>query len=270
MTDTMRLSYSVAKTLLNQSPLHAWTNHRLGGGVDREASEAMTDGKILDRIMFGVGPEIEIIDAGDFKTKAAKELRDMAESLGRMPVLTHRYLAMESMTAVWRARLGDMGIVLRGQSQVRMEWNSDGVDCSGVIDHLVIDRSSATILDLKTCQDASLKAATRSIASYDYDIQHAAYVEAVETLFPELAGRTAFLFLFCEKFDPFAVSKIELAGTFRQLGRLKWEKAKSVWRECMATGVWPGYPAFAMSAEASGWQINKAIEEGMNVDSEAS
>src|SRR6188474_2551048 len=54
--ELMRLSPSIAKVLLARSPLHAWDEHRLGGGAERESSDTMDVGKVCEKLLLGTGP----------------------------------------------------------------------------------------------------------------------------------------------------------------------------------------------------------------------
>jgi len=48
-----RLSPSIAKILLQKSPLHAWNAHRLLGGKGSKPSAAQIKGSAVDAIVFG-------------------------------------------------------------------------------------------------------------------------------------------------------------------------------------------------------------------------
>jgi hypothetical protein len=82
-TETPRLSPSVASILLRRSPLHAWHYHRLLGGVRREPTASMENGTLLHHLVLvgGDSDKLAIIDAENFRTKAAQELRDAAQRI---------------------------------------------------------------------------------------------------------------------------------------------------------------------------------------------
>jgi hypothetical protein len=86
-----RLSPSVAKHLL-RAPSIAYHHHRLLGGVQTETTADMQDGNILERMITGHGlNEIVCVDAKDWRTKAAQELRAQVEASGGIAVLVDRY-----------------------------------------------------------------------------------------------------------------------------------------------------------------------------------
>lgn len=256
----MRMSPSIAKILLARSPMHAWDAHRLGGNAPDEPTEAQARGRILDAMVFGGAEKLSIIDAADYRTKAAQAARDAAVAEGRIPVLAHKLAAYDAATSAWLAQLEDMGIRLIGESQVPLLWEDGGVPCKGILDHLILGPDGATFLDLKTCDDCGPEAVARAMVNLGHDVQHAAYLDAVEAAYPHLAGRVRGFFLYCEVDRPHAVNVVEPAGTMRALGRFKWRKAVATWGECLRTGRFPGYPDVTR-VEAKPWQLDAAMGE---------
>lgn len=253
-----RLSPSTAHVLLTESPLHAWQDHwLLGGGRDKEETEGQSRGKILDRLLFGVGPEIVPIDAPDFRTKAAQEAKKAALEARKLPVIADKLAEYDEAIAAIRAKLERKGVVLSGVSQAKLEWKSDGADCKGKLDHLIAE--NGVIWDLKTSKSASPTAVTAALERHGAYIQHAAYVEGVESLFPDLAGRVRMGFVCCEYVKPYAVTVAYLDGTLAQLGRMQWGRAKELWRRGIESGVWPEYSDDPVIIEAKPWQMTDAI-----------
>ncbi len=251
-----RLSATIAKILLERSPLHAWQAHRLlGGGDDKESSEAQNTGKILESYILGHKSEtIAILDFKDFRTKAAQTARDEAEAAGKTVMLAEDEKPFIEAADAIRKNLSDRGFDFNGVSGLRIEWESDGVACSGELDHFILGRG--LIFDLKAVQDASREAISKAMVKYGWDVQGAAYLDWLRTEHPVVAERGGIGFLFHEKTKPFAVNPKMLRGQMLELGESKWNRAKRIWKKCMATGVWPGYPddelepaVWAMSAE---------------------
>lgn len=252
---TERLHQSTAHVLLAKSPLHA--RYHLDYGST--PSDPMERGSVLDRMLFGVGPELAIIDADDWRKKASQEAREAARAAGRLPVLAHAFASYETAVNAILANLSACGIEFTGQSQVELKWTSRlGVKCAGRLDHLILEEDSATILDLKTTTDAHPDKVTRAMVDHGCDIQRAAYTEAVEMSYPRTAGRVEMRFLYVEFEPPYAVTVAECAGTMRALGEFKWEKAQRIWSECLKTNTWPGYGNARI--EARPWQLTSAME----------
>ncbi len=270
-----RLSPSIAKVLLERSPRVAWAQHRLGGNKRGPDTAAMNEGRLIERLLLGVGPEIVVIRnprkdkkgnviepieyEDGWRSDAIKEMRDAAKKAGKLPVLPGGEAEYQAVVDGWRSQLAQFEVELTGQSQVRMEWESEGVPCSGIIDHLIIAPTFAVIYDVKGLECASQQAITRAVAAFGYDTQGAAYVEAVETRYPHLAGRVTFKLICGEKTEEadYSLNVVPYGGTMRELGERKWRRAKRIWGECLRTGEFPGYPGLPI--EANSYQL--AAEE---------
>jgi hypothetical protein len=111
--------------------------------------------------------------------------------------------------------------------------------CRCRIDHLYM--ATGRILDLKKVRNAHPRKVARNFVDYGYDIQYAAYQRALQALRPELLGRTQFTFLFLELTAPYHVVPERPDGAFREIGKLRWLSAVTLWERCLATGHWPGY-----------------------------
>lgn len=240
------LSASIAHILDRKSPLHAWSAHPRLGGQRQSFRADLELGSLVHRLVLGSGPEIEIVDADDWRTKAARELRDAARASGRIPLLERDYAPAAATAKRLLERMADLGIVLSGRSEVTAFWPDDGVDCRGRFDHLVLETpvpKSAVIYDLKTTRSGRPEDCARSIEMYGYAIQRAAYVSALETISPHLRGRVSFVFVFVEVEPPYSVTPVELSGAFAALGERRWTRARELWRRCLERDEWPGYAA---------------------------
>lgn len=236
------LSASIAHVLDNESPLHAWSRHPKLGGVSRPATKALDNGSLSHALLLGTGKDVEVIDAADYRTNAAKDARDLARKLGKVPVLADDYRDAERKATILRARFIDKGIALDGQSEVTALWPETAttgapVQCRGMLDHLKLPR----IYDIKSIRSANPETCKRHVADYGYAIQRAAYVSAVEKIRPDLLGRVDFIFVFYELEPPFAVTPIRMNGEFRELGARAWRRAIDRWEQCLRTNKWPDY-----------------------------
>lgn len=261
-----RLSASIAKILLERSPLHAWQAHRLlGGGDDKDSTEAQNTGKILEYYILGHKQEtIEILDFKDFRTKAAQAALEQAEAKGKTVMLKKEEATFLEMAAILKKNLSDRGFDFNGKCGLRIEWESDGVACSGELDHFIL--GLGRIDDLKAVADASNKALNRAMVDYGWDVQGAAYLDWLRVAHPVVAERGGMYFHFCEKKKPYAVNPKKLSGQMLELGESKWARAKRIWKKCMKTGVWPGYPDDEL--EPAIWAMSQEMEKTITEDFE--
>ncbi len=242
------LSASVATTLVKKSPRHAWRQHpALGGqGRIRKSSDEQAQGSLIHALVLGKGLEqIEIIDAKDFRTKAAQEARDNAEAAGKTPILASKFKPMERTAYQIVEAIEGAGYNLGGMSEAVMTWteetNTGPVECRGMTDHIHLD--AGTVLDLKTCHNAHPRACESHIIEYGYDIQRAAYLSALGKLRPEFEGRGVYKWVFAEieNGDLIDVSIAEAGGTIRDMGEARWRRACELWALCLKNNHWPGY-----------------------------
>lgn len=254
------LTKSIAHTLITRSPAHAWTEHPRFGNCPREPSAAKNDGSIIHALLLGKGVDVEIISGfGDFKKKAAREARDAAKEAGRIPILEHKYAALEAAAETLRRNIARYGIELRGDREIALEWREQGaqgdVVCRGKMD--LLQRDTATIIDVKKISQADLRTCQRQCYEYAYDIQHAAYTSAVGKLLPEFAGRVDFIFVFVELEPPYAVVPARAHGTLRELGQRRWQRAVQLWEHCLAKDWWPTYTESITTLEAPHWALTQ-------------
>ena len=73
------LTQSIAKVILDHSPLHAWHAHpRLNPRFVQDEEKKFDIGNTAHALLIGRGKSIAVIDADDWRTKAAKEAREAA------------------------------------------------------------------------------------------------------------------------------------------------------------------------------------------------
>lgn len=258
------LSSSIANILVSQSPAHAYAAHPRLGGFRRPSTKEMDSGKLLHALLLGEeDAAVGVVDAKDWRTKAAKTERSEIEAAGQVAVLQHQYDKASELADKLRGKLLKLGYDLREYDhEVTLVWEekaSDGtvVTCRGRADCLKAPRC----LDLKSTMSASPASIARSFVSFGYDIQHAAYTSALEFLCPEQAGRIEMDFIFFETSPPYVVTPCAPDGTMRELGESKWRRAIEMWAHCTKTGVWPEYCSERALIPAPMWALNKELGE---------
>ena len=267
--ETPTLNASTAKELITRSPLHAWQFHPRLGGTERDGTAALENGTLIHAMLLGAAREIVGLDFPDFRTKAAKEARDAARDAGQIPILASKLKFAEATVSVLRRRMADAGIVLDGQSEVTGTWLSGGdVACRCRFDHLPAAPNVA--YELKTADSAHPDAFRRSIEMFGYDIAAAAYTEALEAARPEIAGAVDYKWIVVECEPPHAIAVVEREGSMIELGARRWRRAVGIWRDCIASGKWPGYGAVTVAA--SDWAMARETEaqlDSMGNDNDA-
>ncbi|MDZ4342092.1 MAG: PD-(D/E)XK nuclease-like domain-containing protein [Candidatus Binatia bacterium] len=267
--DWPMLHQSVAHTLVSRSPLHAWHRHF---AEIKEYTDATDRGELCHALLLG-GKDIVTVEANDWRTNAAKEKRDEARAAGKIPVLSGKLLDAQVLADSVQSRLESEGLELTGQSELTAVWQSDGVWCQGRMDHCWIP-ARHLILDLKFTANASLRSCETHFYNFGYDIQHAAYIQAAEKNYPELAGLVKMLYVFVEVDQPHAIRIVPVGATMRRLGEWRWGRAVEMWRDCLErygpNKPWPAYDDDRTPVEAPAWalaeqQIQDEIQAGGNL-----
>ena len=257
------LSCSIAKKLLKQSPMHAHYAHpRLGAGGDFTPSAAMDDGTILHTMLLGKGGDIAAIQADDFRTKAAKEARDEARAAGKTPVLAHKLDALRANADAARRQIeahpDARALFGPGAPEQAMIWEENGVWFRSLVDFMQSDRRKP-LLDLKTTGLSAAPGEWERRLVSEYALQDAFYARG----FRALTGITPppMQFIILETDAPYGVSVMAAAPTLRAVAEAQVERAIGIWRQCMTTGEWPGYPPFIAHVEAPSWLLSQMDDE---------
>lgn len=270
------LSSSCATKLVHQCPALAYHYHPQLGGAKSEDSPAMTTGRLIHKLVLekttsaelvraSIGCRYEVVSFDSFRTKAAKEKRDRL-ALAGVKAITHAELdkheaaitKLEHVAGQIREQLSHHGVRLNRLSMVPPEegvetmreaslfWRPKAtsgreIQCRGRTDVLTIDAIAADIVDLKTCRSAKPSECEKSVERYGYDIQAAAYTQALEHVRPELAGRVTYRWFFVQLEPIVLVTPGRMSGELRELGERRWQRAVDTWADCVATNTWPGY-----------------------------
>lgn len=260
-----RLHQSIAKILIQECPAIAYLRHREMGDTPQEQTAAMGDGLIFEALITGYGVEkIALIDYPDFRTKAAQEEKAAALENGLVPMLARKFAEYESDAEAIREQIMErFPALFAGEFQRYLEWQSDGVECAGTLDCLIMRRDTHPafiIADLKKAASVAPRAIQRTAGAYGWDIQAAAYLEAVEALHPELAGRGEFLNVTYQT-EPIPIVQVyKLTGEFLHIGRQKWDHAKRLWKACIAANEWPAYGDGVIPLSPLPWHALEAAE----------
>ncbi|HUD73651.1 MAG TPA: PD-(D/E)XK nuclease-like domain-containing protein, partial [Terracidiphilus sp.] len=124
----------------------------------------------------------------------------------------------------------------------RMDWISEGGN---------------VLPDLKTCESARAEDFEKSIWQYRYFVQAAYYIANCK-----LAGleKSAFAFVCVEKNAPYAVACYSLDETAIEAGKMMFNRDLAVYRQCVESGKWPGYPTEILNIGLPAWS-QKLIEQ---------
>lgn len=241
---TPSLSASIAKLLL-ACPRKAWHAHpRLN--PDWTAGESTPErdfGAAVHSMVLGKGADVVAVSAKDWRTGAAKAAREEAREAGRVAILADRYADAVRMVRALREQLvsHELGWVFeRGHAEQMLTWCEDGVWCRSLLDYWRPDLN--LIVDYKTTGgSADPDTWARALYQMAGDIQAPFYLRGMRAA--GIARDPRFVFVVQETDPPYAACVMGLDPAALGMAGRKVEQAIDDWRECLLTGVWPGFPA---------------------------
>ena len=98
-----------------------------------------------------------------------------------------------------------------------------------------------------------------------FDMQPGLYLRGLTALWPEMAGRFEWRWVFGEQTAPFAVRIEGPSATALKEGDERAELALLKWRRCMATGSWSGYARRVGCIGPTDWAYDRWSER-LNVE----
>ena len=241
------LSNSIAKTLLNFSPLHAAAEHpRLSRKPIRKQKDIFDLGTAAHTLLLGKGEPFEIVNADSWQTKAAREAKSEARASGKTPILEYQFENTVEMVEACRDQLAEHeegDLLAEGIGEQTIVWQEGDVWCRSLIDWSPPKvEEGCTIVDYKSTGASAHPAlwGLRTGPGIGFDFQNAFYNRGIRQVFKIKDFR--FVFLVQENRPPYCISIIEVTPEARQKAMVHVKSAVGIWRTCLRSGDWPGYP----------------------------
>jgi hypothetical protein len=260
------LSCSIAVKLCQASPAHARAAHpRLTPDAVEEKAEAFDLGTVAHALLLeGSDARVAVIDAKDFRTKAAQEARDAAYAAGQCPILAARWTDVQAMVAAARGQLdahrdGGRAMFTSGKPEQTVIWQeAGGVWCRARLDYLRLAADGPAVDDYKTTSgSANPEHWSRSLFDRGGDLQAAWYRRAVLHV---TGVEPTFRYAVQETFPPYALSVISLGPDALLLAEKKCLYALEQWTRCLARNEWPSYPRETAYAGLPPWEEARWLE----------
>ncbi len=254
------LSATIAHILVNKSALHAWHAHpRLNPNYYQEESAEFDYGRAAHSILLeGDESPLIVIEADDWRSKAAKEARINARADGKIPLLSRQMHKVRAMVAAAHAYLAEsdlVGILDSGHSEYPLHWIEGPTHCRARLDHISHDKR--IVIDYKSAESANPHSFVNRAVAYGYAMQEAFYRRGVKAI---IGREPAFAFFVQEKEPPFACSLIAFDPAMQAIGDRQVEYAISLWTHAMQTDRWLGYPSQIAYLEPPAWYMARAEE----------
>jgi hypothetical protein len=208
-----------------------------------QPSAAMEFGTAVHKLVLGKGADLVVIDAENYRTKAAQDQAKAARAAGQVPLLTReRAHAQDMAMAVLCHPVAGVLFSGDGDAEKSLFWRDGeyGIMRRARLDWLPGPRPGRMIVpDLKTAVSADPAALPRAMANFGYHIQAPWYLDGIRAL--GLDDDPAFVFVFAEKEPPYLVTVVQLDDDAMRAGRELGRRATEMYRDCTQAGKWPGY-----------------------------
>jgi len=219
------------KTLATKTPAHYQHDKK-----HPKSSAAFTLGTAAHSLILEDDTDgIVMVDADSWLTKAAKEAKAEALADGKQPLLTKEWLQVLAMRDAVMAHPVARELFTNHEAEQSVFWDEDGLMLKCRPDAW----QPGLLIDLKTCASADPSEFGKVAHSFGYHQSAAHYIDGVKAATGE---ELPFHFVLVEKTDPYLVSVVELDWEAVNIGRGLNERAKRIYRECVESNTWPGYP----------------------------
>lgn len=221
------------KTLALRTPAHyKWEKEH---PVHKDAFDIGTAAHSL--ILEDDMSKLVIVEANDWKLKASQVAKADARTAGKIALLPKELAMVKAM----RDSVMDHPLARNAFTGHRAEhsmfWEEDG--------QMLKCRPDAwkpgLVTDLKTTVDANPNEFGKTAFNLGYFMSAPHYIDGIKAATGE---DVKFAFINVEKTAPYLVSVTELTDADMRRGRFQLDRAKRIYRECTASGNWPGYAPF--------------------------
>jgi hypothetical protein len=234
--ENLTLSRSLAWDIMTQCPQEGYMGHPRIGGQRKKPTAAMKQGSLIHALLCGHDDDLQVINAADYKTDAAKLQRATAIENGKLPVLRDKfYDAIDAVGNIEKLLNAEDINPTRKNQELTAIAQVNGVWCRVRPD--LLDTENGIIFDWKTTTDLSDRAINGAITRYGYWFQSLFYRRVIEAA----TGKPHTFVLVFIRLEPLAVRVVDMSRDWDILMPRVDETLKT-WRECLESGIWPSYP----------------------------
>lgn len=201
------------------------------------------------------------IDLGKWSEKGGKAEKERIKGEGKIPMLAHQFDAVCAMVDIARREIPlapeikkykFKDFLTEGYSEQVFVWQENGVWYRIKIDWISPDFK--LIIDYKTSVSANPSKFAKQVPDFGYDIQKVLYSRGVEVV---TGVKPKFIFAVQEDKAPHLLSFHKMSGHSEEVGQQKIDYGTFLWKQCLSTGEWPGYPKETNKVEPTSWALTQ-------------
>jgi hypothetical protein len=220
-----------------------------------ETKRAFDLGHAVHSIALGKGPDVILFPGTGANPEAWQKQVDKDDvaklrAAGKVPLRPADYTQAYAMAGAVAVHPTASKLLRRGQAERTLIWRDEatGVLCRAKADWLRPDG----IVDVKTAADASEEGLSKAAWNHGYPVQAPFYLRGFRDRFPGV--EPFFAFIAIEKDPPYLVHVNQLTERAMTWGDRQVSSALEIYRDCQASGVWPGYPLHEITdIDLPGW-----------------
>jgi len=237
------------KTLATKTPAHyQWDKAHPKSSAAFDIGTA-AHSLILEQDESGV----VVIDVETKRGKAWTEPADAATAAGKIALTAKEWVQVKAMRDSVMAHPVARELFTEHKAEESVFWKEDGLTLKCRPDAW----KPGLLVDLKTTRDANPNTFGKTAHEYGYHQSAAHYIDGVKAATGE---ELPFHFVLVEKTEPYLVSVVaELDIEAVNIGRQLNDRAKRIFRECVTSNNWPGYPT-AENVPLPMWAIYQTEE----------
>jgi hypothetical protein len=215
------------------------------------------------RLVKGDSVELVIVDADNWMTKVAKNLRDLAHAKKQVPLLAKEYTVVQEMAAaIKRNPLATALLSGPGNPERTLIWRDEntGVMCRARPDWMPdpVNGKRLVLAEYKSSRSAEQDEFAKAVYDYGYYQQADWYLDGVRAL--GIDENPAFVFVVQEKDPPYIVSHYQLDPQAVAIAAAKNRWARQTYAHCKKINNWPAYTDKVELLALPAWAERK--EEG--------
>ncbi|HEX3884783.1 MAG TPA: PD-(D/E)XK nuclease-like domain-containing protein [Stellaceae bacterium] len=237
---TKALSAGGAWSLANDCPAIYWHSSPFNpDAAPAENAKVMDIGTALHLAVLEpdrLQERTVLVEAEDWRTKAAKEARDAAYEAGLTPLLLKDRDLVDRLANVLRRNEYVARLLDGADTEISYFWDAGGVGGKARAD--LVTKDCSAIGDLKASASASPLFFQRRAFNAGHFLRTPWYVDGWEAS----TGKRAeywYIVVGCE--EPHLVSVLQLDQKAVEWGRMMIRRSLDLFRRCRDRGVWPGY-----------------------------
>lgn len=228
----------------------------------RRTSRAFDIGHAVHAKVLGVGagivtyPAEHLTPSGNPSTKAATVAwEEEQRAAGLVPIGAADARRVDAMGEAVLAHPTARPIFeVAAHREVSVISEIDGVPVRARFDALSDETPNGIYAaDLKTGDDATKSGFEKSVAKWGYDVQQGHYEDTYEA--SEGRPIDQFFLIAVEKSGPYEVGVHQLPTMWLEMGKKKAAEARHIYKECVETGVWPGYDTAIQFLDPPMWLV---------------